>query len=77
MNIKEAISIVLKRYQLYDSNIPKIIETFFSQSSNELSEKDDELCFVDSLKQEAFDDKITFDNDEIFNHVTKSLFFFI
>ena len=37
---------------------------------NQMKKTDDELCFVDSLKQEAFDDKVDFDNDEIFNNVS-------
>jgi len=69
LNIKEAIIIVLKRYQLYDSNIPQIIDKFFIENSFEINEKDDELCYVDSLKQEAYEDKIYFDNDQIFNNV--------
>ncbi|CAF5062295.1 unnamed protein product, partial [Rotaria sp. Silwood1] len=42
---------------------------FLNENQNELNENDDELCFVDSLKQEAHDDKLIFDNDDIFNHV--------
>jgi hypothetical protein len=74
MNIKEAIIIVLKRYELYDSNIPQIIEKFFIETPSEFTEKDDELCYVDSLKQEAYEDKIIFDNEEIFNNVNSILF---
>jgi len=68
-NIKESIIIVLKRYQLYHLNIPQIIDQFFIENSSEINEKDDELCYVDSLKQEAYEDKIYFDNDQIFNNV--------
>jgi hypothetical protein len=75
MNMKEAIRIVLKRNQLYDLHIPQIMETFFLDNQNEFNENDDELCFVESLKQEAYDDKITFDNDEIFNNVNRISFF--
>ncbi|CAF3428145.1 unnamed protein product [Rotaria socialis] len=73
-NVREAIVIVLKRYQLYDSNIPKILDRFFIENENQSNEKDDELCFVDSLKQEAYDDKITFDNDQIFNHASRLIY---
>ena len=69
MNIKEAITYVLKRFYLYDRNIPQIIEKFFIENQYESNEKDDELCFVDSLQQEALEDKIYFDSDEIFNNV--------
>jgi hypothetical protein len=72
INIKEAIIIVLKRYQLYDLNIPQIIDKFFIENPSELNEKDDELCYVDSLKQQAYEDKITFDNEQIFNNVNFS-----
>jgi hypothetical protein len=69
MDIKQSIINVLKRYQLYDKNIPQIIDKFFIENQDELNEKDDELCFVDSLKQEASEDKIDFDNEDIFNNV--------
>ncbi|CAF5096894.1 unnamed protein product, partial [Rotaria sp. Silwood1] len=62
-------------YQLYDSNIPQILNKFFlNENQNELNENDDELCFVDSLKQEAHDDKIIFDNDDIFNHASRLMY---
>jgi hypothetical protein len=51
------------------------METFFLDNQNEFNENDDELCFVESLKQEAYDDKITFDNEEIFNNVNRICFF--
>ncbi|CAF3976488.1 unnamed protein product, partial [Rotaria sp. Silwood1] len=45
MNIKDAIIIILKQYQLYDSNIPQILNRFFlNENQNELNENDDELC---------------------------------
>jgi len=75
--MKEAIRIVLKRNQLYDLHIPQIMETFFLDNQNEFNENDDELCFVESLKQEAYDDKITFDNEAIFNNVNRICFFSI
>lgn len=68
-NIKESINITLKRYQLYHSNISQIIEQFFIENSTELNEKDDELCYVDSIIQEAYEDKLYFDDDQIFNNV--------
>lgn len=47
-----------------------LIDTIFAENPTESSENEDELCYVDSVKQEARDDKITFDNDyEIFNNV--------
>jgi hypothetical protein len=69
MDIKQSIINVLKRYQLFDKNIPQIIDKFFIENQDELNDKDDELCFVDSLKQEASEDKIDFDNEDIFNNV--------
>ncbi|CAF3967545.1 unnamed protein product, partial [Rotaria sp. Silwood1] len=75
MNIKDAIIIILKQYQLYDSNIPQILNRFFlNENQNELNENDDELCFVDSLKHEAHDDKLIFDNDDIFNHASRLMY---
>jgi len=76
MNIKEAIILVLKRYQLYDLNIPQIIDKFFIENQIQLNEKDDELYYVDSLKQEAHEDKVYFDNEEIFNNVKLEFFSF-
>jgi len=76
MNIKQAIIIVLKRYQLFHLNIPQIIDKFFIENQSELNQQDDEeLCYVDSLKQEAYEDKITFDDEEIFNNVNFTFFY--
>lgn len=79
MNIKDAILTVFKRYHFNDSNFLKILEKFYPKNLNELNENgvynDDELCFVDYLKQQSYDDKISFDNDQIFNHVNLYLIF--
>ncbi|UJR29306.1 hypothetical protein I4U23_010520 [Adineta vaga] len=64
MNMKEAIVTVLKQNRLYDSQISELLEQFFHEDQTRSNAKQDELCFVDILKQEAYDDKITFDNDE-------------
>jgi hypothetical protein len=37
-------------------------------------EKDDELAFVESFKQEALEEKIYFGNDGIFNQVNEVCF---
>ncbi|CAF1139632.1 unnamed protein product [Adineta steineri] len=71
MSIKQAIITIFKQHHLYDSNIQKIIEKFFNENSNEINENDNELCFVDNLKQEAYDNKITFDDDDIFNNASR------
>lgn len=75
MNIKQSIIVILKRYQLYDLNITKILDKFFLENQSEINEKDDELRYVDSIKQEAHEDKLYFDNEEIFNNVTIRRFF--
>ena len=69
LNLKDAIIRILKRYQLYDSNIPPLLDKFFTENQTTLNENNDEFCFIDNLKQEAYDDKITFDSDEIFQNV--------
>ena len=38
--MKEAIGNVLKQYQLYDLNIPQIIDKFFLENQDESNEKD-------------------------------------
>lgn len=76
MNIKEAIILILKRYQLYDLNIPQIINQFFIDNQKKFYEKDDEFYYVETLKQQALEDKIYFDNDQIFNNVKIFLCFF-
>lgn len=67
--MKEAVALVLKRYRVDNSNLPQMIDQFFLENSGEADEKDDELCYVDSLKQEAYEDKVNFDSDEIFHNV--------
>lgn len=74
--MKQSIELVLKRYQICHSHLLLILEQFFPEnSSSETKDKDDELCYIDSLKQQAYEDKITFDNDQIFIQV--SFLFFI
>lgn len=53
------------------------MDKFFNQNQNELNENDDELCFVDSLKQQSYDDKVNFDNDQIFINVIVLFFYYI
>lgn len=69
VGLKEAIVIVLKRYRLYDSSVPQMLNAFFVDWPSE-SVDDDELRFVDSLKQQASDDKMNFDEStQIFEQV--------
>ena len=74
MKIKQAIEVVLKEYHLSDSSIPQLIEKFFPDKQNHVENDHDELCYVDLLKQEAYDDKITFDNDDQIFHQVKDSF---
>ncbi|CAF1088574.1 unnamed protein product [Rotaria sordida] len=74
MNIKQATITVLKQYQLYDSNIPLILDKFFIENQYQFNENNDQLSFIDSLKQEAHDDKLIFDNDDIFNHASRLMY---
>jgi hypothetical protein len=62
LNIKEAIIVVLKRYQFYDSNLPQILDKFFPETPRKSNDKYDELCYIGSLKQEASEDKVFFDS---------------
>ena len=71
-NMKEAILTVLKQNHLYDSHIDGLIDKFFSENQNSGSDEEDidELSCVNVLKQEAFDDKIVFDDaEQLFQNV--------
>lgn len=67
--MKHSIEIVLKRYQISHSHLLLILEQFFPETSSDIPNKDDELCYIDSLKQQAYEDKITFDTEQIFHQV--------
>ena len=67
--IKKSIELVLKRYHISHSHLLLILEQFFPENSSQTTDKDEELCYIDSLKQQAYDDKITFDNEQIFIQV--------
>ncbi|CAF1514427.1 unnamed protein product, partial [Adineta ricciae] len=77
VNMKEAILTVLKQNHLYDSHIDGLIDKFFSENQNTESDEEDndELSCVDILKQEAFDDKIAFDDaEQLFQNASRLMY---
>ena len=69
--IKESIRKVFKRYEMIDPIVEQLIDKFFPEKSDENAV---DLLYVDSLKQEAYDDKIQFDDQIIFEHVRRFSF---
>ena len=67
--LPESIDLVLRRYQLSDTNLSAMIEKLFGPIP--IHPVDEQLSFVDSLKQEAADDKIQFDHEQIFDQVRR------
>jgi len=73
--ITKSISLVFQRYQLDHVYLQQIIEQFFPSDSSADNENDDELRYVESILHEAYEDKLAFDDEEIYNNVKSNSVF--
>lgn len=70
-NLRKSIFIVLQRYQIAHIHLQQLIEQFFPKNTDEINEKDEELCYLPSVLEEAYEDKLQFDDEQIYHHVKK------